>query len=80
MPDIKLNRRRSYGTVSGHPEIRYVQDGLNFGHDGSLILPPGEAPPPVTVGPTEEESIADRNRRRSESMKARWAARKGAQK
>jgi hypothetical protein len=46
MPDIdKLDRKRPYGTVSGDPNIGFIQDGHSYRHDGSLFARSGSEPP-----------------------------------
>jgi hypothetical protein len=46
-----LNRKKSFGTVYGHPQIGYEQDGLMFKHDGALHVPEPDKPR-VTSVPT----------------------------
>lgn len=36
----KLDRKRSYGTVYGDPNIGFVQDERYYRHDGELYVPP----------------------------------------
>ena len=33
---LKIDKSRNYGTVVGHPDIAYEQDGHHFRHDGTL--------------------------------------------
>lgn len=44
MESVKLDRKRSFGTVYGHPQIGYVQGDQEFRHDGSLHIPEPEKP------------------------------------
>ena len=37
--EIKLDRKRSYGTVYGDPNVGFVQDERHFRHDGSVYEP-----------------------------------------
>jgi len=39
MNQDKLNRKASYGTVYGHPQIGYEQNGQQFKHDDTLYAP-----------------------------------------
>lgn len=51
MSDIdKLDRKRSYGIVNGDPNIRFIQDGHSYGHDGMLFARSGTEPPIVPQG------------------------------
>lgn len=83
--DGRLDRKRSYGTVYGDPNIGFVQDNKNFRVDGTLIpdkpkdaTPPAgapvalPAPPPVEAIPT----TAEVNPVRSAAQKAAWETRK----
>lgn len=44
MNQDKLNRKASYGTVYGHPQIGYEQNGQQFKHDDTLYSPQPEGP------------------------------------
>ena len=37
MEHLKLDRKRSYGTVYGDPHVGFVQDGSSFRPDGTLL-------------------------------------------
>jgi len=50
----KLDHKRSYGTVYGHPQIGYAQDGQEFKHDGTLHIPEPEKPKAVLTPVTAE--------------------------
>lgn len=49
---IALNRKRSFGTVYGHPQIGYVQDEQEFKHDGMLHIPEADKPKSASMPPT----------------------------
>jgi hypothetical protein len=70
--DDKLDRKRSYGTVYGDPNVGFIQDGKSYRPDGSLYSPPA---PPTKVEPVQEE----RRPTQSETMKKIWAERREAQ-
>jgi hypothetical protein len=40
MIELSLNRKKSYGTVYGHPQIGYEQEGQVFRHDGTVHIEP----------------------------------------
>ncbi|HXN95972.1 MAG TPA: hypothetical protein VN879_15820 [Candidatus Acidoferrales bacterium] len=61
-----LDKTRHHGIVYNHPDIAFVQDGIDYGFDG---LPVGE--PDLSL-----EGFKDKTR--SEAMKAAWAKRKNA--
>lgn len=44
MTAVTLNRKKSFGTVYGHPQIGYAQDDHEFRHDGTLHVPEPEKP------------------------------------
>jgi hypothetical protein len=46
----KLDRKRSYGTVSGDPNVGFIQDGHSYRHDGTLFAKSGTEPPVVAQG------------------------------
>jgi hypothetical protein len=46
--EIKLDRKRSFGTVYNDPNIGFAQDNRHFRHDGTLYVPP-ETPKPTEV-------------------------------
>lgn len=54
MQPQKLDRKRSYGTVYGDPNVGFIQDELPYRHDGTLQ--PNTAvsatPPPAATVPT----------------------------
>ncbi len=55
MNQDKLNRKASYGTVYGHPQIGYEQGGRQFKHDDTLCSFETEVPkvaPTVPAVPT----------------------------
>lgn len=52
MTQDKLNRKASYGTVYGHPQIGYEQNGQQFKHDDTLYSPAPEVPKAVPPAPT----------------------------
>ena len=78
MHNTTFNAKRPHGVVSGHPEIRYEQDGNLYRHDGSLYSPgePLRAPePPAEVKP---DPVADANNKRAAAMQRIWAERRAA--
>ncbi len=76
-PDLKLDRKRSYGTVYNHPGIGFFQDNKPFRHDGTPYVEPltGEAAKALT--PQEIQTSEELTH--SEKMKQVWAARKAAE-
>lgn len=50
----KLDRKHSYGTVYGHPQIGYVQGDQEFKHDGTLHIPEPEKPKVAATLPTAD--------------------------
>ena len=80
----KLDRKRSYGIVTGDPNIGFVQDGNTYRHDGTLFAKNGEEAPVVAQGqgtippePAEDpEMERQSNKKKSEAMQKVWAARK----
>lgn len=90
MTDVKLDRKRSYGTVYGDAQVGYIQDNLEFRHDGAVhprCVPTQSAPsvaPAVSPLSNEDaseaaEPKADRrppNPERSEAMRKLWAERR----
>lgn len=50
-----LNRKKSFGTVYGHPQIGYEQEGEVFKHDGTLHIP--DPPKPVAEAPDVLKAI-----------------------
>lgn len=80
MSETKLNRKRSYGIVTGHPDIKFIQDGIQFRNDGSAFsIPEAPVPQPIVAPEPDEETLAiERNKKRAETMRKIWAARKEA--
>lgn len=83
--DVKLDRKRSYGTVYGDPNIGFVQDNKNFRVDGTLLPEkPKDASPvaapaaAIPAVPTVEEipTASDVNPVRSAAQKQAWEQRK----
>lgn len=69
---MKLNESRPFGTVYGHSQVAYEQDGKQFAHDKSLIEGPiveAPLPPEVTKAPDPT---------RSAKMKAIWEQKRAA--
>ncbi len=52
---LKLDRKRSFGTVYNDPNIGFVQDERNFRPDGTLYL----APEPAVHGNIAKPSAAE---------------------
>lgn len=52
MSTILLNRKKSFGTVYGHTQIGYEQDGQMFRHDGTLHAAEPEKPKGIVSPPT----------------------------
>ena len=51
MSDIDtLNRKKPYGTVTGDPNVGFIQDGHSYRHDGTLFARNGTEPPVVAQG------------------------------
>lgn len=79
----KLDRKRPFGTVYGHPGVGFMQDEKPFRHDGSPYVEPVEAAkgfpsvPKVEDLPTPEQ-VGERQLTQSEKMKQVWAARRAA--
>lgn len=71
----KLDLKRSYSTVYGDPHVKYEQDGKEYRPDGTLFVK-GEPPPAPVVEEAKETEKQNRNRKRSEAMKAIWEKRK----
>ena len=49
-----LDHKRSYGTVYGHPQIGYEQEGQQFKHDGTVWTP---EPPKPAVAPAASVDV-----------------------
>ena len=80
--ELKLDRKRSYGTVYNHSGIGFMQDNLPFRHDGTLYVEPAPsdrmaraAVPKVEDIPTADQVALTH----SEKMKQVWAARRAAE-
>jgi len=78
MIDItKLDKKRSYGIVTGDPNVRYVQDGHSYREDGTLYVAAGKEPPvpPPHVGTPavepEPEEVSDEIKRAMEASNNR---------
>ena len=63
---MKLREDRPFGTVYGHSQVAYEQDGRQFAHDKSLIEGP------VVDAPLPPETIKAPDPARSAKMKAIW--------
>ena len=83
----KLDRKRPFGTVYGHPGVGFMQDEKPYRHDGSAYVELLDAnkknveiPNVPKVGdiPTPEE-VVERPLTQSEKMKQVWAARRAAE-
>jgi len=72
---MKLREDRSYGTVYGHSQIAYEQDGHQFGHDKGLLEGPIVEPPAPPASSVDEAAKAAR----SAKMKEIWAKKRAAQ-
>ena len=70
---MKLNETRPYGTVYGHSQVAYEQDGKQFGHDKALIEGP------VVETQLAPEVIKAPDPARSAKMKAIWEQKRAAQ-
>jgi hypothetical protein len=86
MDELKLDRKRSYGTVYNHPGIGFFQDNKPFRHDGTLYVEPSPGEPVMAANiratqkmPTAEEMPTSEQLTHSEKMKQVWAARKAAE-
>lgn len=70
----KLDRKRSYGTVYGDPNVGFVQDEKSFRHDGHRYVPPSAPEPAAPPSPVSEE----RRAAQSLAMKRVWAEKRDA--
>lgn len=70
---MKLREDRPFGTVYGHSQVAYEQDGRQFGHDKSLIEGP------VVETALAPEVIKAPDAARSAKMKAVWAQKRADQ-
>lgn len=60
-----FDKTRPHGIVYNHPEIAYVQDGIDYGFDGEPVR-------------TDLSLEGSKDKTRSEKMKESWARRKNA--
>lgn len=90
MEPKKLDRKRSFGTVYGDPNVGFVQDDRYFRHDGTLYEVPATAITQAVASVIGSESAMkdpeaskravseERRVAQSEAMKKVWADRREA--